>query len=230
MLKRDWVFFIFLFWIAIALSQESKFQEGEKLFKEKKYNKAIAIFREILDRLEWDELSAKSALRLGQCYLALEDYQNARKFFNMAIKGEDELKGEAMIGIGLSYMGEKNYDSAIDEFSQVLNQFKSDKLLAYAYYNRGLAFKNKGWFIKALSDFKNAKAKAKGEEELLKAIEAQLADCQQRQEEFKSGEEAYLTRIQNARAMGDMDGCAHLLRELARYCEDWGGYGQGDRL
>jgi tetratricopeptide (TPR) repeat protein len=213
---------IFLISLGIAFSQKERFQEGERYFQEKSYNKAIAIFKEILDRLEWDEFSFQSALRLGQCYSALGDYENARRFFNVAKKGEGDVKWEAMIGIGISYMGEKNFDSAIDAFSDVISQFKTDRAFAYAYYNRGLAYKGKGWIVKALDDFSKAKTKAKGEEELLKAIESELSECRSKYEEFKSAENSYLLRIQDAQARGDMDGCANLLRELARLCEDKG--------
>ncbi|MGB9878236.1 MAG: tetratricopeptide repeat protein, partial [bacterium] len=213
---------LFLISSGFALPQEKSFQEGERYFREKDYGKAINIFKGILDRMEWDEFSLKSALRLGQCYAALSDYENARRFFNLAKKGEGDVKWEAMIGIGIAFMGEKNYDSAIDALSEVISQCKTDKMLSYAYYNRGLAYKGKGWMIKALSDFRNAKRKAKGEEELLKAVEKELRECEARYEEFKSAEASYLLKIQNAQNIGDMDGCAHLLRDLASLCESWG--------
>ncbi|MBC7328385.1 tetratricopeptide repeat protein, partial [bacterium] len=222
MLKRCWVFFILSFWIAIALSQESKFEEGEKFFKEKEYNKAIAIFREILNRAERDELSAKSALRLGQCYWALKDYENARQFFTEAMGWEGDIAGEAKLGIAVTYISEKKYDKAIQLLSEVISQYKSDKILAYAYFNRGLAYEAKNWISKALNDLVKAKEKAKDDKELLQAIEKELKKCRSLYEEFKNKENDYLQKIQAAQGIGDFDGCAGLLRELARFCEDWG--------
>jgi len=211
-----------LIWIGIALPQESKFEEGEKYLKERNYAKAIGIFREILDRPGWDELSPKAALRLGQCYLALKDYENARRFFNEAMEWGGDIVGEANIGIAITYINEKKYDQAIEVLSNIISQYKTDTILAYAYFNRGLAYEGKKWIGKALNDFVKAKEKAKDDEELLAAIDGELKKCRSLQQQFLREEDEYLQKIRSAQGMGDWDGCAGLLRELAKVCEDWG--------
>jgi len=213
---------IFSFSVIACYSAEASFEEGEKAFQKRDYEKAISIFSAIFHKKEWDELSFKSALRLGECYLAIGKKEEAKRFLNLAKKGKGDVRGEALIGIGVIFLRGEIYDLAIDKFSQVINQYKSDKLLSYAYYNRGLAYKGKKWFSRALSDFKIAKIKAKGNDELIKAIDYQIRECQSLYEKFSQEQADYLARIQSLRTRGDNEGCASLLRELAKLCEDWG--------
>jgi len=211
--------------LGLVLAQDKSLQEGEEAFKAKDYDKAIAIFREIFFQPSKDITSEDrflAALRLGECYLALKKDDEAFNFFNIALQGKGDIKGEALIGLGVLYIAREDYLSAIDNLSQVINQYKSDKLLAYAYYNRGLAYKGMKWMSKALSDLRSAKAKAKGDEELTKAIDAQISECQSAYDKFKQGEAEFLARLQTLQARGDNDGCASLLRDLASFCEDSG--------
>ncbi|MBC7330718.1 tetratricopeptide repeat protein [bacterium] len=217
--------FTLLLGLGLVLSKDKTLQEGENAFKAKDYDKAIAIFREIFFRSGIDvssETRFLAALRLGECYLALKKNDDAFNFFNIALQGKGDIKGEALIGLGVVYLAREDYLSAIDRFSQVINQYKSDKLLAYAYYNRGLAYKGMKWMSKALSDLRSAKKKAKGDDELIKAIDAQISECQSAYGKFKQGEAYFLACLQTLQAKGDNDGCAFLLRDLARFCEDSG--------
>lgn len=197
-------------------------KKGKSITKKKNYEKAILIFKDIFYGSEWGELPAKSALRLGQCYWALQNYEKARFFFGVATRWEGNLAGEAKIGIAVSYISEKKYDQAINILSEVISQYKTDRILAYAYYNRALAYKEKNWIGKALNDFVMAKGKAKDEEKLSQAIGKEIEECRFLYEEFKNKESEYLGKIQSVQGMGDLDGCASLFRELARFCEDWG--------
>lgn len=205
-----------------AQSWEKRFQEGEKYFQEKNFNKAITIFSEILKKPEKDELSAKSALRIGQCYLALKDYEKARQFFREAGKWNEELREQAQIGIALTYMNEGKTDLAIDILAEIISSSRSDANLAYAYYDRALCYKKKNWIKKALSDLREAKKKAKNDETLSKVIKEELSKCESLYQEFTTKENSYLLDIQMKYLAGDLDACASIYRELARFCEDWG--------
>jgi tetratricopeptide (TPR) repeat protein len=211
--------------LGLVLAQDKTLQEGEEAFKAKDYDKAIAIFREIFFHPGKDITNEErflAALRLGECYLALKKHDDAFDFFNIALSGKGDIKGEALIGLGVVYIAREDYLSAIDRLSQVIKQYKSDKLLAYAYYNRGLAYKGMKWMSRALSDLRSAKTKTKGDDELIKAIDAQISECQSAYDKFKQGEADFLARLQTLQARGDNDGCASLLRDLASFCEDSG--------
>ncbi|MGC8843072.1 MAG: tetratricopeptide repeat protein, partial [bacterium] len=206
----------------LAFAQKERFEEGEKYFKKGDYNKAIAIFREIVNKAEKEELAAKSALRLGQCYWALNDYDMARHFFTEAMGWGGDIAVEAKIGIAVTYLSEKKYDKTIELLSNAISQYKNDKILAYAYFNRGLAYESKNEISKAINDLVRAKEKAKDDKEFLQAIEKEIKKCRSLYEEFKNKESDYLQKIRLAQGVGDFDGCAVLLRELAKLCEDWG--------
>lgn len=221
---------LFFLGVVLALPQEREFQKGEKLFRERNYTEAIAVFKKILDRAEWDELSAKSALRLGQCYWALKENDKARHYFDQAMGWGGDIAGEARIGMAVTYLSEKKFDQAISMLSDVISRYKSDKILAYAYFNRGLAYEGKNWISRALDDLVRAKERAKGDKELLQSIEEEIRKCRALYQEFQNKENDYLQQIQSAQAIGDFDKCAGLLRELAKFCEDWGGDGQRHRL
>ena len=221
-LVKSFLAAIFSLSVIACYSAEASFEEGEKAFQKRDPEKAIPIFNKIFHRKEWDELSFKSALRLGECYMAIGNKEEAKRFLNLAKKGEGDVRGEAIIGIGVIFLMSEKYDLAIDKFTQVINQYKSDGLLAYAYYNRGLAYKGKKWISRALSDLRTAKLKAKGNDELVKAIDYQIKECQSAYEKFAQQEANHLARIHALRERGDNESCASLLRELARLCEDWG--------
>lgn len=216
----------FLLWAGLALclsaSWEERYKEGEKFFNEKNYSKAIAIFSEILKRPEKDELSAKSALKLGQCYIVFKDYEKARQLFREAEKWGGDIGEQARIGTALTYMNEGKNDLAIDILSKVISSSQSDENLAYAYYDRALCYKEKNWIRKAIDDLKEAKKRAKNNQTLLKTIEDELSKCESIYEEFQVKENSYLERVRMESLGGDFDACANLLRELARLCEEWG--------
>ncbi|MBC7328181.1 tetratricopeptide repeat protein [bacterium] len=206
----------------LASNWEELFKEGEKFFEAKNYNRAISIFDEIYKKEERDELSAKSALRLGQCYLVFKDYKKARQFFKEAQKWGGDIGEQAQIGTALTYMNEGENDIAIDILSQVISLSMTDENLAYAYYDRALCYKAKNWIRKAIEDLKEAKKRAKDNATLLKAVNDELSKCQSLYEELQSKENSYLQNMQMEYLGGDLDACANLLRELARFCEEWG--------
>ena len=212
---------IFCF-LVLSFAQQERFNEGEKYFKEGNYNKAIPIFREIYQRKTKDELTAKSALRLGQCYLAFKAYESARQFFKEASKWGGDIGDEAKMGIALTYLGEKKYDLGIDNLTQLISQTDKEETLAYSYYNRALCYEGKNWIKKAMEDLVEARKRAKNDEKLLQAIKEEMKKCESLYKEFQEKEDSYLQKVKADEAIGDYDSCASSLRELARLCEDWG--------
>ncbi|MGB9797487.1 MAG: tetratricopeptide repeat protein [bacterium] len=206
----------------LTYAQQERFEEGERYFRKGDYNRAISIFREIYNRKEKDELSAKSALRLGQCYLAFKAYESARQFFKEARKWGGDIAEEAQMGIALTHLGEKKFDLAINILSELISQSDREKILAYAYYNRALCYEGKNWIKKAMDDLNEAKKRAGKDEKLLQAIKEEMEKCKSLYKGFQEKENSYLEKIKADYSFGDYDGCASSLRELARLCEEWG--------
>ncbi|MBC7329744.1 tetratricopeptide repeat protein [bacterium] len=208
--------------IIFSLTQQGRFNEGEKYFNQGNYSKAMSIFREIYQRKTKDELTAKSALRLGQCYLAFKSYENARQFFKEAHKWGGAIADEAQMGIALTYLGEKKYDIAIENLTSLISQSYREEILAYSHYNRALCYEGKNWIKKAMEDLQEARKRAKKDDNLLQAIKEELKKCESLYKEFQEKENSYLQKIKADEAFGDYESCAGSLRELARLCEDWG--------
>lgn len=205
--------------LLLASSLEDKLKEGEAYFQTKSYEKAMAIFKEIADREKWDELTAKASLRLGQCYLAKGNYEDAYRYFDKAIGWRGEISQQAEIGIALVYINREKFDTAIKLLSSLINEKAPDKLLAYAYYDRAIAYRKKGWLRKAIEDFQQAILRSESDEELNYRAKLQLSATQSLYEDFLKSENDYLARIQSASSSEEVRDLYH---QLAKLCFDNG--------
>ncbi|MGB9606948.1 MAG: tetratricopeptide repeat protein [bacterium] len=217
------LFIIFSLWLSTARCGINKLLEkGEKYIKEGNYHSAIAILSELYRKEGWDEVVAKAALRLGECYLRLKDYEGAQRLFEEAMIWGGQIKEEAELGVALCKLGEERYEEAMEILSDLLSKSDSREIIAYSYYYRGVVLERKSFINKAISDFREAREKAKGDKGLLSLIEEELRRCHNFYEGFQAEINAYLDSLEEARGMGDFDGCADILRKVARLYEDWG--------
>jgi len=217
--------FVLLFLLAVfAFAQDKALQEGEAYFQAKSYQKAINSFLQVINKGGWNEEIAKANLRIAQCYLALEDVKNARKYFETASKDKGEIGLEAKLGLALCDIQEEKYDSAIDSLTELIDKKPPDKILAYAYYNRGIAYERKGWMVQAIEDFSEAVKREKGDEALLSSAQAHLTTCQASYEQFKEEERNYLQRIKQSQKADEIRDLYH---ELARKCANIGEIDKG---
>lgn len=206
------------------LASEKAFQEGEVYFQAKQYQKAIDAFLQVASQGGWNEEIAKANLRLGQCYLALEDLQNARKYFGIAKKEKGDIGSQAKLGLALCDIQEEKYDSAIDSLTALIDEKPEKLTLAYAYYNRGIAYERKGWLAKAIEDYQEAVTLGTDDDSLLSSARAHLVDCQSQYDQFQQEEQNYLQRIQQATRP---DAIRDLYHELARKCAQVGEIDKG---
>jgi len=217
--------FALLFLLAVfAFAQDKALQEGEAYFQAKSYQKAINSFLQVISKGGWNEDIAKANLRIAQCYLALEDVKNARKYFETAAKDTGEVGLQAKLGLALCDIQEEKYDSAIDSLTELINKKPPDKILAYAHYNRGIAYERKGWMVQAIEDFSETVKKGKGDQALISSAQAHLTTCQARYEQFQDEEKNYLQRIQQSQRADEIRDLYH---ELARKCANIGEIDKG---
>ncbi|MBC7329624.1 tetratricopeptide repeat protein [bacterium] len=217
--------FALLFLLTIfALAQDKALQEGEAYFQAKSYQKAINSFLQVISKGGWNEDIAKATLRIAQCYLALDDIKNARKYFETAAKDTGEIGLQAKLGLALCDIQDEKYDSAIDSLTELIDRKPPDKILPYAYYNRGIAYERKGWMVQAIEDFSETVKKGKGDDALISSAQAHLATCQARYAQFQEEENNYLQRINQSRRADEIRDLYH---ELARKCANIGEIDKG---
>lgn len=217
--------FLFLFCLSLFVYAEEKaLQEGEVYFQAKQYQRAIDAFLKVVQKEGWNEEIAKANLRLGQCYLALEDLKNARKYFGIARKDKGEIGYQAKLGLALCDIQEEKYDSAIDSLTSLIGEKPEKITLAYVHYNRGIAYERKGWLAKAIEDYQEAVTLGSDDESLLSSAKARLVTCQTQYEQFLADEENYLQRIKQATRA---DAIRDLYHELARKCAQVGEIDKG---
>lgn len=115
---------------------------GNHFFKEKqwveacrRYKKAERYFnffnnkiRTIEDRIKLEQFQLMNSLNLAASLLKLEDYENVLFACNLAL-GLDPTNTKALFRRGQAHHKLKNYELAIADLSQALQQIPSDKLI-----------------------------------------------------------------------------------------------------
>ena len=88
--------------------------------------------------------AADSALLAGQLDKAEELYQDA---YQQAT--DEELKAQALYGLGRSYFSARRYTSAADAFTRILGQFPNAKVIADSYFMLGRTYNETGEYLQA---------------------------------------------------------------------------------
>ncbi|MGB9877706.1 MAG: tetratricopeptide repeat protein [bacterium] len=204
--------------IPLSYAEEVSLEVGEAYFQAKAYKKAIDVFLKVLKKGGYGDKYAKASLRLGQCYLAIGDLKEARKYLEIASNTEGNVKLESLIGISVCDIEEGKLETAIDSLSNLISLNPERKILAYAYYNRGIAYEKKGWVAKAVNDFQEAITRS-DDRALLASAKSHLSSCQFTLNQFQEEEKTFLQRInQSVNASSKRD----LYHELAKRCADVG--------
>lgn len=120
---------------AIGLSGFEKFDKGNALFKEGKYEEALAAYKEF--QQENPEIF-QVHFGLGNVYKAMEDYEKALEEFQMVLDKGDPLNekdkkvmAKALAAMGEIYLIQENLDKAQEYFKQSLEYYPEDEVTAY---------------------------------------------------------------------------------------------------
>ena len=218
-MSRKFVIFISFFLLLNTFANENFYQEGEAYFQAKQYQKAINAFTKVLSEPKSNDYFAIASLRLGQCYLLTGDLKNARKYFVIASWQGGEISSQGRLGIAICDIQEGNYEDSIKSLTSLINQKPERKTLAYAYYNRGIAFEKKGWLTAAINDFQESITLGYDDNNLLSAAKAHLSTCQSAYVRFVEEEQTYLQRMKQSNSPDEVRDLYH---ELAKICADVG--------
>lgn len=99
-------------------------REGGKLFEEKKYGQALAVYNQILHDKPQDEAASFGA---GAAAYYLKDYGSAEAAFKQAARQEGSLKEDALFNLGNAYYRAGDKKQAAETYRQVILQNPKDK-------------------------------------------------------------------------------------------------------
>ena len=129
-----------------------KYEQGQYITAIDDYTTAINLKQNFADALN----------NRGNAYAVTNQFQKATQDLQAALK----LKESATIrnNLGSVYLLQRNYDAAINEYSRAI---KVNPQYAEAFYNRALAYYEKGNFVQSFLDIKSAVSLKPGDTSIL---------------------------------------------------------------
>lgn len=118
-------------------------------FSEARYDESIEMLKKYLE-LEGEELLPLKLL--GNCYIELEKFKDAREVLFHCLKLTDDKAG-IYNDIGLSYYREGDYEEALNSYNKSIELVEN---YGTAYGNRALVYESLSLYDEALSDYKKA--------------------------------------------------------------------------
>lgn len=150
----------FLFLILISHFLFADWQEGVKLFKEKKYKEAIPHFKQVVEAIP-DGFSGY--YMLGLCYLYLNDLENANETLKKATQLKPE-EGEAAHKYLTVIMKQKKYVDGCNFVKNYREEYVPKEIKGDYYKLAGLACFKAEDFQKAINFLEKAEAMIDGDE------------------------------------------------------------------
>jgi len=114
-------------WSPIALTRIGT------IYQLKMYNdKAIDVFRRIIDEYPYHPLSSHAAIQLGNLFFRQKKMSEAIIYFTLVLKGNlSDLFGQAYFAIGEIFFSQGRYDKAQKSFQEALRYLSTDSLLFF---------------------------------------------------------------------------------------------------
>ena len=101
--------------------------------------------------------SPSSRIDAADASLFKSDVESAKELYQEAYSQTDdeELRAQALYGLGRSYFSERSYTAAVDAFNRVLGQFPNSEAVANAYFMLGECYNQLGEYAQAALAYKN---------------------------------------------------------------------------
>ncbi|MBI4141248.1 tetratricopeptide repeat protein [Candidatus Woesearchaeota archaeon] len=115
-------------------------EHGHRLIAENKYAEAMPVFEQASKLLSDVCKKAIAIANVGVCYAKLGNYDEAKIYFNAAIKC-DPLCARAFFNRGVLYDQVGNQEAALHDYTRAI---KADPRCADAYANKGVCLKDAG--------------------------------------------------------------------------------------
>jgi outer membrane protein OmpA-like peptidoglycan-associated protein/tetratricopeptide (TPR) repeat protein len=102
---------IYIFLISFSFLFGNKdLKQADKAYNQKNYSKAIILYEHYKSEEEGKKVAPETAIKMAKCYFFLNDFEKAKKNFELA--GESNLKGEDRITYGKLLFLQGDYDKA----------------------------------------------------------------------------------------------------------------------
>lgn len=123
--------------------------KGNELFEQKRYEEAISIYQEILQKYPDAYIIYKN---IGNCYFQQEKYAEAEKEYQKILE-KDPQNIDAMILIGNTYANRGETDKAMEYYGKIAFEKIEDPVVLY---NLGTNYYNSSRFEEALKYYQRA--------------------------------------------------------------------------
>lgn len=123
--------------------------EGNELFEQKKYEEAVAKFKEIVEKVP--ELYQIN-LNIGNCYYEMGDYDSAISCYKAVLEKEPENK-DALVSLGNVYLEKGELEKGMELFNKLSDE---DATSPITLYNIAALFFNKGELETAVRYYEQA--------------------------------------------------------------------------
>lgn len=157
---------------AVVKKSEEFIAQGDKNYKEYKYDAAVKNYQDALQLVPDD---AVTLLKIGNIYKMKEDNTKAINFYQKSIIVNPDYT-DGWFNLGLAYANENNLIESQKSFEKVI-ELDSNYNSGYAYYALGMAFEHQGKKAEAVKNYKTF-IKHNDNKELVKTVEEMIKNLQ----------------------------------------------------
>ena len=149
---------LFIFFLFNNASANEEFETAQRLFKIKKYNKAISLLKKVT---KIETKNTKAWILLGDCYSEKEKHEKAINAYQQALLVNSE-HTETILKIGISYNKMEDHNAAIEVYKEVLQINPNYKM---AHFLLGISYDSVSRISMAFRHYK-----------ILKTLDQKLAE------------------------------------------------------
>jgi ABC-type branched-subunit amino acid transport system substrate-binding protein len=141
----------------ITIALES-FERAERLFQEKAYSKALAVYKDYLDKSPRGPLADAAWMKMGLIYMAMERHAQSRKAFQTLLSDypESPFVEDTRFNLMLTYYKEGDYASAARFARTALGDAKTTRQVFRINYLLGYTYSASRRFKYAVASFMEA--------------------------------------------------------------------------
>lgn len=108
-----------------------------------KHAEGIRLLRDVVQQYPSSAAAAEATLRLGTYYYTLGKYGDARSAYTVYLEKSPRgaIAFSAALGVGDTYLAERNYEKAAETYSRLIEQFAQEPLLPEAQLHLATALR-----------------------------------------------------------------------------------------
>lgn len=169
---------------------------GVNLFNDKKYDKAIEAFRNVIEKYPGKATAGMAVYNTGVCQFKLRKWDNANKEFAnyMTRYPQGAMYENAMFLAGVALREQTKNTAAQKMFNDYIRKYRNGKWVGKAYEKLGDIYSDLDQPNQAIDAYKQADALGANADDKLRA-KYKIAEIHNKQKNFQSAEKMYLSVI-----------------------------------